>query len=192
MKTKGIILLTGFEPFGGLEKNPSWESIQPFNDKIYEGYRTLVVQMPVHDLCKERLAHILKSYQPKIIVSFGVYFSKTIALENFAVEIGKRNIDDTKIFSTKLPTERIAKALRGRAVISQSAGKYYCEYLFWNLMNFIKDTDQIGGFVHVPLSGISERDIKIILKESIKEYEGRINNNVEPGVRDSKLLEISS
>lgn len=171
------VLLTGFEPFGGETINPSamiaggldgWE-VQP-------GVRVKAAVVPVTwegavpaavaeiEGCGEELAAILMLGQAG--------GNTAIALERVAVNIraGKDNAgveraetdlinDGPPAYLSTLPLQKMLEAINGRGVpvvISNSAGTYLCNNLFYGVRHHLATTWRYAkppppaGFIHVP------------------------------------------
>jgi pyroglutamyl-peptidase len=74
---------------------------------------------------------------------------------------GQRPIDEPVVadgpvgYWSRLPIKAIVKALREAhipAEVSQSAGTFVCNHLFYGLMHTLEGTAIRGGFVHVPFT----------------------------------------
>ena len=70
MKT---ILLTGFEPFGGEQINPSWEAVKRFNAIKVDGYTIFIAQLSCTFLqAGNELEQLIEQYQPSIVLNIGL------------------------------------------------------------------------------------------------------------------------
>ena len=168
------ILVSGFEAFGSQEVNPtSWliASLKK-NDISYPlGMEVDGIVLPVSfDDAYEVLEERIKVFNPDIVISLGMAEQrKSIELESLAInkihaEIpdnkGKKPIEQ-KIFQdgpdaylSTLPIQGIEGALKERglpAKISNSAGHFVCNYLFYRLMSDNLESLRLCGFIHVPL-----------------------------------------
>ncbi len=168
MKT---ILLTGFEPFGGSHINPSIESCRPLDGKEYNGHRVKVVEIPLRfDEVRSSLEKAIEETAPCAVICTGQSGSSTINLERVAINMadariayncGKQPVDEPLVddgpvayFST-LPLRKMLAAIEEKKVpikISNSAGSFGCNHIFYDLMHYIKENDLgiPGGFIHVP------------------------------------------
>ena len=162
-----IILLTGFGPFTGFPSNPSWESIKPLEGERVGAFEVRTVQLPVEwDAAPKLLLAALQQHRPVIVISAGVAGSvDRMRLETTAknVEIGTDNVGDTRsgspcvpdgpaTYSTRLPLTRMASALAASigAVISDDAGSYVCNQIFYTLMHQLETSSTMAGFIHTP------------------------------------------
>lgn len=170
-----MILLTGFEPFGGEATNPSWDAAQRAAERLTShGSPAVAVQVPcVFDTSRTVLQDALERYRPEIVLSVGQAGGREcVSLERVAINVDDARIPDNAgnqpvdrpieedgpaaYFST-LPVKACRKAVARAGVpveVSQSAGTYVCNHLFYGLMSALAAGDGAvrGGFVHVPYS----------------------------------------
>lgn len=172
MATK--VLLTGFEPFGGNHTNPSTQvarhAAAALNDA---GTPAAAVELPcVFGEAAWRLRADLARYRPELVVCVGQASGRAaIGLERVAVNIddaaiednaGARPIDQPIVedgpaayFST-LPVKACLQELRELQIpaeVSQTAGTYVCNHVFYALMHELAGSGFAGtrgGFVHIP------------------------------------------
>lgn len=176
MKT---ILLTGFEPFGGSQINPSIEACKPLDGKDYNGYRVKVVEIPLRfDEVRPGLVKAIEETKPSAVIATGQAGSSMIRLERVAINVadariayncGKQPVDEPIVddgpvayFST-LPLRKMLAAIEEEKVpvtISNSAGSFGCNHIFYDLMHYIEEEELgiPGGFIHVP--SLPEQAIK--------------------------------
>lgn len=166
------ILLTGFEPFGGEEVNPSLEAIKKLDGYRYKDYNIIGLEVPtVYKESMEVIEEKISSVEPKAVISVGQAGGRN----RISVERIGTNVDDTKqednegnkpknrpidknghdgYFST-LPIQEITDNLKEKdipAKISNSAGTYICNHIMYGVLNHIKRNDlkMKSGFIHVP------------------------------------------
>ncbi len=168
MKT---VLLTGFEPFGGESLNPSEEISRQLHDTVIARHRVVGGLLPcVFGAAIKELKHLISVHEPVLIVGVGLAGGRTeITPERVAI-----NVDDARIadnagqqlvdrpvvkdgpaaYWSTLPIKAIVQALRKRgipATVSQSAGTFVCNHVFYGLMHELRGQKQVrGGFIHVP------------------------------------------
>ena len=172
MTHKGIILLTGYEAFGDFKVNPSIAACMHLNDKIYNGYRVVVEEIPMRfgEVKDEIEGHVGK-YKPAAVLSTGVSSEGAcIKLERVAINLTtakgpskKEQLPEGEPIRAGGPvgyfsTFPLGKFLDGLkrvgipAVISNSAGTFGCNLIFYQLMDYL-DRESINipaGFIHVP------------------------------------------
>ena len=168
MKT---ILLTGFEPFGGSNINPSKEACKPHNGKVINGAEIKVVQIPLrYDMIKPSLIYAIDKANPAAIICTGQSGSGTINLERVAINVADARIpyncgtqpkdkpiepDGPAAYFSTLPLRKLLADLieaKIPAAISNSAGTFGCNQIFYELMHYIaeKKMNIPAGFIHVP------------------------------------------
>ena len=171
MKPTANILLTGFDPFGGETINPSWEAVRTLDGEIVGGCTIRAVQLPtVFGRSLTVLRAALKRWKPTIVICVGQAGGRAqLSLERVAINVddaripdnaGKQPIDRAIVrggpaayFST-LPIKAMRAALADAglpAEISQTAGTFVCNHVFYGLMHALALTPDVrGGFVHIP------------------------------------------
>ncbi len=169
-----MILLTGFEPFGGEATNPSWTAARLAADFLAAaGYEAVAVELPcAFDEAPIALAAAVEQFQPQLVLCAGQAGGRAnISLERLAVNIADARIPDNQGFQpvdrpvrgqgpaayfTTLPIKAALKSLTEAGIpaeVSQTAGTYVCNTVFYALMDLLASRDGItGGFVHVPYS----------------------------------------
>ena len=165
------ILLTGFEPFGGSDVNPSIMASRKLEGVIINGFEVVVEEVPLrfHEIRGLIEGHI-EEHRPSAVVCTGQSGRAFIALERVAVNVGdaknpyncgyhpvdeRLNEKGPAAFFTRLPIRAILEALREAKIpaeISNSAGTYGCNQIFYHLMDYIEreKLDIPAGFIHVP------------------------------------------
>jgi pyroglutamyl-peptidase len=164
------ILLTGFEPFDGESVNPSWTIASALDGETLAGARVVAVRLPTEFRTSLRvLRAALRRHAPTLAVALGQAGGRAaLSLERVAINVddaripdnaGARPIDVPVVrggpaayFST-LPIKAIVAALRERGVpaeVSQSAGTFVCNHVFYGLQHALAGTRARSGFVHVP------------------------------------------
>ena len=167
---KKTVLLTGFEPFNGATINPAWEAVRSFKGWVDEDYMVEILQLPcVFGQAKRVLCGAVDEIRPDIVICVGQAGGRAdVTVERVAINVddapmadndGQQPIDapiapeGPVAFFATLPVKAIVGALRERDVrasVSQSAGTFVCNHVFYGLMHHLQDRDVIGGFVHVP------------------------------------------
>lgn len=169
------VLLTGFDAFGGESLNPSWLAVEALDGESIAGRRIVAAQLPTSFARGPRaLRAAIRRHAPELVLCVGQAGGRAqISLERIAI-----NIDDARIadndnaqpvdkpivrdgpaayFST-LPIKAMFAALREAdipAEISQTAGTFVCNRVFYALMHALAEDGTArggirGGFVHIP------------------------------------------
>ena len=169
-----IVLLTGFDAFGGDTVNPSWLAVQALHNEVINGHRLVGAQLPTTFADSGRvLLKLLRTHQPALVVCVGLAGGRAaLSLERIAINVNDARIADnagaqpvdapvvkgapSAYFST-LPIKAILHSLSVAGVaaeVSQTAGTFVCNHVFFVLMHALKKqrimSNSRGGFVHVP------------------------------------------
>lgn len=168
------VLLAGFEPFGGDPANPSGDAVTRLVERglgIADVALHPVVLPCVFGRSVEVLTAAIDATQPDLVVAAGLAGGRiAITPERVAV-----NVDDARIadnagqtpvdapvvpggpaaYYTGLPVKRCVARLRAAgvpALVSQTAGTFVCNHVFYALMHLAATTRPglRAGFVHVP------------------------------------------
>lgn len=163
------ILMSGFEPFGGQERNPSWEAVALLPKEI-EGAEICRCQLPVvFGRAAEVLLDEVRKLHPEIIIMVGVAQGrKAVTPEKIAVNYQDARIPDNAgqtmhacpidpngadgIF-TRLNAEAMVEAVKAAGLpcqLSLTAGAYVCNDLFYRVSSAQEALGYRCIFVHVP------------------------------------------
>jgi len=199
--TQPTILLTAFEPFGGDAVNPSLLIARRLDGETIAGARVVAVELPcVFHRALTALEEALDRTRPMLAVALGLAAGR----EGLSIERVAINVDDARIpdnagaqpvdepiaaagpaawFST-LPIKAIAAALNQAGVpasVSQTAGTFVCNHVFYGLQQRLAGTGVRSGFIHVPL-----------LPEQAERYPGKPVLALDEQVRGVRLaLEVA-
>lgn len=187
MKKTHSLLITGFEPFGGEEINPSWEAVSRLPDEI-NGYTLTKLRIPVvFGEAAEAVFAVADKIKPDAILCVGQAGGRSaITPELVAINLRYAKIPDNKgqepkdkpivtvgneaYFST-LPARRMAEAISAAGIASQlsySAGAYVCNDLLYTLLHRYQNTQTRVGFVHIPYSKEQGKEPAMELTDIIK------------------------
>lgn len=169
MNTK-TVLLTGFEPFNRAHINPAWEAVRALEGWHGDGFRVEVRQLPcVFGQAVEAITQAVDALNPDVVIALGQAGGRPdISVERVAINVDDASILDNAglqpvdaaivpggpaaYFST-LPIKAIVRALRERglaASVSQTAGTFVCNHVFYGLMHHTAGRPVKAGFIHVP------------------------------------------
>lgn len=175
MKIPQTVLLTGFAPFGGETVNPSWEAVAALDGCRIRGHRVVARPLPVtFGESLKTLRAALWETSPSLVLCIGQAGGRAqLSLERVAINVDDARIPDNlgqqpvdtpiveggpaAYFST-LPIKAMMAGLRKAgfpAEISQSAGTYVCNHVFYGLMHALRNKRSVrGGFIHIPYSPV--------------------------------------
>jgi pyroglutamyl-peptidase len=167
----GIILVTGFEPFGGEDINPSWEICRDLPEAIGTT-RIHVLQVPCEfRTAIEVVAEVIERLEPAVILSLGQAGGRTaMSVERVAINVDDARIDDNAgnapvdepvagggpaAYFATVPVKAMVAAMREADVpaqVSNTAGTFVCNHLMYGVLHFLAASRRTAraGFIHVP------------------------------------------
>ena len=165
-----VILLTGFAPFGGETVNPSWEAVRQLDGEMLEGHRIAARRLPVEfGASLDALQAALRETAPVLVLCVGQAGGRAqLSLERVAINVDDARIPDNAgaapvdepvvadgpaAYFATLPIKAMLAALRGAGIpaeVSQTAGTYVCNHVFYGLLHALRDTPVRSGFLHIP------------------------------------------
>ncbi|WP_020651485.1 pyroglutamyl-peptidase I [Massilia niastensis] len=164
------VLLTGFEPFNKATVNPAWEAVRALDGWQGANFRVEVRQLPcVFGQAIDAIARAVDELYPDLVIAVGQAGGRPdISVERIAINVDDASILDNgglqpvdqpivaggpaAYFST-LPIKAIVHALRERGLVagvSQTAGTFVCNHVFYGLMHHVAGRELKAGFIHVP------------------------------------------
>ncbi|MFP4383413.1 MAG: pyroglutamyl-peptidase I [Spirochaetia bacterium] len=169
------VLVTGFEPFGENTTNVTEKLVDSLPEQL-ENIRIFTKVLPVVFYSSSAIImELIRKVSPEIIISLGLAAkSDSIRIETVAKNINSARIMDNEgnnpqnekidphgeeFFPASLPAPRIFSRLKRSGfpvTLSQSAGSYVCNHVFYTVMNYIYATapDIAGGFIHYPSEAV--------------------------------------
>jgi pyroglutamyl-peptidase len=164
------LLLTGFEPFGGEAINPAWEVARALDGELLAGARIVARQLPcVFGAALATLDAALAETRPVLALALGQAGGRCdLSIERVAINVddariadnaGAQPVDEPVLaagpaayFST-LPIKAMVAGLRAAgypASVSQSAGTFVCNHVFYGLQHALAGCGVRSGFMHIP------------------------------------------
>jgi pyroglutamyl-peptidase len=167
MKT---VLLTGFEPFDGAAVNPAWEAVRLLDGWAGDGFRVVARQLPcVFGDAAQALCSAVDEVRPDIAIAVGQAGGRPeISVERIAINVDDARIPDNAgrqpvdvpivaggpaAYFTTLPIKAMVAAMRAQGLnagVSQTAGTFVCNHVFYALMHHVRGRALKAGFIHVP------------------------------------------
>jgi len=186
------VLLTGFDPFGGEATNPSWEAVRQLAEREILGYRVVAKQLPTAfgnsvDLLKQ----LIQQEEPQAVLCIGQAGGRPdITIERVAINVDDARIKDNlgqqpvdqpiaeggpAAYWSGLPIKEMVVRLRAAGIpasVSNSAGTFVCNHLFYGLQHFLTETGSKlpGGFIHIPYlpeQGVAQAGQPTMSKETV-------------------------
>jgi pyroglutamyl-peptidase len=161
-----VILVTGFEPFGGAARNPAGEAALALDGRAIGAQALRGVVLPcIFAEAPRALRAAIRRHRPELVLSLGLAASRRgFHLERVAVNLIDARIADNAgaqpvdrpvaaggpaAAFTTLPVKAMAAALQAaghEAQVSYSAGSFVCNQVFYALMRCRVPR---AGFLHV-------------------------------------------
>jgi len=167
------VLVTGFEPFGGEEINPSWRAVEALPDSI-GGAEVIKEELPVSfEKVRKQLPKLIVKGAPDVIILTGQAGGRpNITVERVAINVMDSTMPDNDGFKPEdepvfegapdayfatIPIKEIIKALRNAgipAAVSNTAGTYVCNTAMFTALHTVavSGMEARAGFIHVPFS----------------------------------------
>ena len=171
------VLLTGFEPFEQEARNPSWDAVRELDGWKF-GRATVHARLVpcVFGDAIDALLAAMDELEPQLVLCIGQAGGRAeFTPERIAINIDDARTADNKgrepidvpvvpggpaaYFST-LPIKAMVRELRSAGVpasVSNSAGTFVCNHIFYGLMHRIATQPVAGpgpglrgGFIHIP------------------------------------------
>ena len=167
MERERKILVTGFEPWGKWERNPSGEIAGALSGKEIGGCRVTSAVVPVtHGEDIAMVAPLIDEHRPIAVVSLGLGGGPALRVERLAVNLkvleGEGGTEDLEVveggpaaYFSSLPVREMVVDIRRAGVpaqLSYTAGTFLCNHLMYSVLHHIvrRGLDTPAGFVHIP------------------------------------------
>lgn len=163
------LLITGFDPFGGERINPAWEAVKLLPEQIGD-YSLTKLQIPTVFKCgAQAVINAAQTIQPDLILCIGQAGGRSaVTPERIAVNIRDAKIDDNlgnhprgeyvvpngpAAYFATVDVMAMAEACEVHSIpatVSNSAGAFVCNDVFYTLLHHYNRTNTRVGFIHVP------------------------------------------
>ena len=181
------LLITGFEPFGGENINPSWEAVRMLPSKI-GGYSLIKLLIPVEfGKAADMVIEAADESCPDLILCIGQAGGRSAITPEFVgINLRHASIPDNSGYQPKdepiikggddayfstVPVRKLTEAIKASGVpsdVSYSAGAYVCNDVLYTLLHHFKDSKTKVGFIHIPYSKEQNKDPDMHLDDIIK------------------------
>jgi len=170
--SKKVLLLTGFEPFGGEKINPSALAVNEFSGAKINDVEIFTAVVPViHKKCVEKTLELIKKLEPKAVLNVGQAGGRTdITVEKVAINVLDYRIPDNEgnqpkflkitedgpdAYFATIPAEEIVNTIIKNnipASLSYTAGTFCCNELFYGVSHYLRTNKQdvVNGYIHIP------------------------------------------
>ena len=164
------VLVTGFEPYGGMPSNPASAAALALDGRTVAGCRVRGVELPVSmTSIRALIGDLIEETQPKAIICLGTYPGESvIRIERVGLNVADFGLADNEGVTmadqpvaangpaarmATLPIRAIERALLRSgtpARISQTAGTYLCNACLYTALDLAGAAP--CGFLHVPMT----------------------------------------
>jgi len=170
-RAAAAVLVTGFEPFGGEDVNPSWEICRQLPAAIGRA-RIERLRVPTQfRRAIQAVAAEIERLEPALVILLGQAGGRApISVERVAINVDDARIPDNAgaqpvdepvapggpaAYFATVPVKAMAAAIREAGVpaeVSNSAGTFVCNHLFYVVLHFLAVSGRPAraGFIHVP------------------------------------------
>lgn len=170
------ILVTGYEPFGGRDVNPTEQIVTALAGRSVPGVELRTAVLPVvYDECVDALLAAMERHEPAAVIACGLAAGRTaVTPERVAINVkgtsqpaepdnaGNRPLDEPigdgpdGLFAT-LPVRAVQRALVAAGIpssVSDSTGSFICNNTMYGVLDHLrrKRSSTLAGFIHFPAS----------------------------------------
>ena len=165
------VLVTGFEPFGGEDVNPSWEICKALPAAIGRSSIERLLVPTAFGRAVETVSGAIRRLDPALVILLGQAGGRSaVCVERVAI-----NVDDARIadnagaqpideaiapsgpaaYFATVPVKAMVAAMREAGVpaeVSNTAGTFVCNHLLYGVLHFLATGARRSraGFIHVP------------------------------------------
>lgn len=163
------LLIAGFGASDGSDGNPSWQAVKRLPDTV-GCFRLEKCAIPtIFGTAAQMILERAKDLRPDLILCVGVAPERdAVTPERIAVNIRDAHaadeagnqpagefvvFDGPAAYFATVPVERMAQAIRARGIparVSNTAGAFVCNDVFYTVLHRCASTDIQVGFIHVP------------------------------------------
>lgn len=172
-----IILITGFDPFGGESVNPSFEAVKALPDIIGEWKIVKLLIPTVYDKAPELALKKAREISADAVLCIGQAGGRAaVTPEVIGINLREASIPDNEgrlcsgepirkggeaAFFSTLPVRDMVAAIKKEGInasLSYSAGAFVCNDTLYSLLAAFDGTDVRVGFIHIPFIPEQTRD----------------------------------
>ena len=163
------LLITGFDPFGGAEVNPSWQAVQRLPDRVGDFVLCKLEIPTVFGKATRVVLEKAAEFSPDVILCVGQAGGRAaVTPERIGVNIRDGRIADNEgnqprgefvapdgpaAYFATVPVLAMAEAIEAGgipATVSNSAGAFVCNDTLYGILHAFAGTEVRCGFIHVP------------------------------------------
>lgn len=182
------VLITAFDPFGDDTQNSAYLAMDLLPDKTQKHEIVKETLPVVYNKCADRLKSLIEKHRPNGVICLGqAADTASIRIERLAVNLddtdfadNEGNIHIDKVIAAEgpaayfatLPTREMLNTCLDADIpahLSYTAGNYVCNHTMYSLLHYIKKTNTIGGFIHIPITPNQAKQKNNMLSMSSKD-----------------------
>ena len=171
------LLITGFDPFGGEQVNPSWEAVSRLPEQIGEYFLTKLQIPTVYGEAAKQILAVAEELCPDVILCIGQAGGREgITPEVVAINLREARIPDNAgnqpvalpvvengpaAYFTTVPVREMVAAVTKVGIpssLSYSAGAFVCNDVLYSLLHHYDETSTLIGFIHVPFLPVQVKE----------------------------------
>lgn len=167
-----VVLVTGFEPYGGRDLNPAFEAMRRLDGQDIAGTPVVGRPLPVsYRALRGRIDGLLEDHDPAVVVALGLWpGTPMIRLERIAINVADFEIPDNEgafvtdaaveanganALKATLPLRKIEAALLESGIpahVSNTAGTFLCNATLFEFLHALEARARAVpcGFIHLP------------------------------------------
>ncbi|KTG09044.1 peptidase [Haloprofundus marisrubri] len=169
------VLLTGYEPFGDDDENPTQTLAEELDGETVGDHEIVGRVLPVeYAVAADEMATLVTDYDPEVIVSTGLAAGRSaISVERVGINVNDHggvadnagaeprdepiDVDDADAYLSTLPVVSVVESLLGAGIparVSNTAGTHLCNNILYSTRSLVEreELEIPVGFVHVPLT----------------------------------------
>lgn len=167
---QATMLVTGFEPFGSHNVNPSAVLAESIDGTTIAGYRVVGRVLPVScSRAPDALEVAIERHQPAVVLSLGLAAGRAmLALERVAINVldfstpdndglqpGDKPVVESApaAYFATVPLKAIVDGWREAGIpgyLSNTAGTYVCNQVLYSALHLAARHGHRAGFIHLP------------------------------------------
>jgi pyroglutamyl-peptidase len=171
-KSHPTVLLTGFEPYGGMISNPAYATMRALDGETIAGHRIVGRPLPVSIArIGGVIDDLLHENRPQAVISLGLAPGEAvIRLERVGLNLADFELGDNEGATSRdmpvshqgtaarwanLPLRRIEASLLAKGIpvrLSETAGTYLCNACLYGFLERLESQGAPCGFVHLPMT----------------------------------------
>lgn len=167
------LLITAFDPFGGSDTNPSELAVALLPDRLGNFQITKCVVPTIYGLAAQKALEAAAACRPDVILCIGVAVGRdAVTPERVALNLqdaripdnaGRQPVDQPVIpggptaYLASVPLKAMVAAIENAGLparISNTAGTFVCNDLFYSLCHHFSTGLTKVGFIHVPATDV--------------------------------------